>query len=120
MQQEVFIPIKIDTKKGRKANIIKPDDAFVNTNLARLLAKAYLLETQLINEPRATLNEFCKMNGISPRYLRTVISLNLLSPKIKRAIMDGYVPKHLSVQKITNHKMRLVWEEQEQWIFCKQ
>jgi hypothetical protein len=38
-----------------------------------------------------------------------------LSPKIKKAIVEGYVPKHLSVQDITNCRFSPVWSEQEAW-----
>jgi hypothetical protein len=119
LSKEVFIPIKIDSKVGRRANIIKPNDYYANTNLARLLAKARILESKLINEPETSLCQFCKMHNISPRYLRSIISLNNLSPRIKTAIMEGYTPRHLSVQDITNHKFPLIWMEQEEWFFLK-
>jgi hypothetical protein len=35
---------------------------------------------------------------VSQRYLRAIISLNCLSSRIKKAIMDGYVPGRLPVQ----------------------
>lgn len=108
--KEVFIPLKIDTKAGRRANIIKPDDYYANTNLAKLLAKAYVLENKLISEAGIPFGQFCRNHSISQRYLRAIISLNTLSPKIKKAIMEGYVPQHLSVQEITNHKFPLAVE----------
>jgi hypothetical protein len=99
MNQEVFIPLKINTRKGRAAVVIKPKDNFANTPLSRLLAKAEILEKQLIksSENGITLKEFCEVNKISPRYVRSIIAMNNLSPKIKKAIAEGYVPKHLSV-----------------------
>lgn len=115
--KEVFIPLKIDTKAGRRANIIKPDDYYANTNLARLLAKAHMLENKLINETGIPFGKFCRNHSISPRYLRAIISLNTLSPRIKKAIMEGYVPQHLSVQEITNYRFPLEWREQEEWWF---
>lgn len=113
--KEVFIPLKIDTKAGRRANIIKPDDYYANTNLARLLAKAHLLENKLISEAGIQFGQFCRNHSISPRYLRAIISLNTLSPKIKKAIMEGYTPKHLSVQEITNYRFPMCWKKQETW-----
>lgn len=115
--KEVFIPLKIDTKAGRRANIIRPDDYYANTNLAKLLAKAYVLENKLISETGIPFGQFCRNHSISPRYLRAIISLNTLSPKIKKAIMEGFVPRHLSVQEITNYKFPLLWAEQEKWFF---
>lgn len=48
--KEVFITLKIDTKAGRRVNTIRPDDYYANTNLARLLAKAHVLENKLISK----------------------------------------------------------------------
>jgi hypothetical protein len=31
--------------------------------------------------------------------------------------MDGYVPGHLAIQDIINHRFSLLWEEQEGWFF---
>jgi hypothetical protein len=48
MNQEVFISLKINTRKGRAAVVVKPKNYFANTPLSRLLAKAEILESQLI------------------------------------------------------------------------
>jgi hypothetical protein len=115
--KEVFIPLKIDTKIGRRPNIIKPNDYFARTHLVKLLARAHILEDQLINAAGISYAQFCLQHKISQRYLRSLISLNNLSPRIKKAILEGYVPKHLSVQEITNYRFPLLWEEQEVWFF---
>jgi hypothetical protein len=112
LTKEVFIPMKIDTKVGRRANIVRPNDFFANTHLSRLLAKARMLEDQLTNAAETSYAQFCLEHKISQRYLRAIISLNCLSPRIKKAIMDGYVPGHLSLQDIINHRFPLIWEEQ--------
>jgi hypothetical protein len=115
--QEVFIPLKINTRKGRAAVVIKPKDYFADTPLSRLLAKAEILENQLIKsaENGVTLKEFCKVNKISPRYVRSIISMNNLSPRIKQSIMNGDVPKHLNVEKVKNHVFPMSWKEQKVW-----
>ena len=114
MNQEVFIPLKINTRKGRAAVVIKPKDYFANTPLSRLLAKAEILESQLIKsaENGITLKEFCEINKISPRYVRSIIFMNNLSPRIKQMIMEGEIPRHLSVEKIKNHVFPMMWKEQ--------
>ena len=121
MDQEVFIPLKINTRKGRAATIVKPKDYYANTPLARLLAKAYILENQLIKsaESGITLTEFCKINKISRRYVREIIAFNNLSPKIKQCIMKGETPKHIGVEKIKNYGILLIWREQERWLCIK-
>jgi hypothetical protein len=117
MNLEVFIPLKINTRKGRTAVVIKPRDYFANTPLSRLLAKAEILENQLIKsaENSISLKEFCEVNKISPRYVRSIISMNNLCPKIKQMIMNGEMPKHLSVEKIKNRVFPMSWMEQEMW-----
>jgi hypothetical protein len=117
MNQEVFIPLKISTRKGRAAVVIKPKDHFANTPLSRLLAKAEILENQLIKsaENGVTLKEFCEVNKISPRYIRSIIAMNNLCPSIKQKIMDGEVPKHLSIEKVKNYGLPMSWREQEGW-----
>jgi hypothetical protein len=115
LTKEVFIPLKIDTRVGRRPNIIKPDDYFARTHLMKLLARARILEDQLTNAVGISYAQFCLQHKISQRYLRSLISLNNLSPKIKKAIVEGYVPRHLSVQDITNCRFSPVWEEQEVW-----
>jgi hypothetical protein len=117
LTKEVFIPLKIDTKIGRRANIVRPNDFFANTHLSRLLARARMLEDQLTNATEVSYAHFCLQHKISQRYLRAIISLNCLSPKIKKAIMDGYVPWHLAIQDIMNHRFQLIWGEQERWFF---
>ena len=117
LKKEIFIPIHIDTKMGRRAHIIKPDDYYADIPLARLLAKARILERELLRNLEMPYNNQCEKLGISPRYMRSLLSLNTLSPKIKRAIMEGYMPKHLNVTKIASCKFSLIWSEQERWFF---
>jgi hypothetical protein len=40
--------------------------------------------------------------------------VNNLSPKIKKMIMDGDVPQHVSVEKIKNYRFPMSWMEQEE------
>jgi hypothetical protein len=117
LAQKIFILQKINTRKGRAAVVIKPRDYFANTPLSRLLAKAEILESQLIKsaENGVTLKEFCVINKISPRYVRSIIAMNNLSPRIKQMIMDGKMPKYLSVEKIKNYWFPMGWMEQEEW-----
>jgi hypothetical protein len=115
LQREIFVPLKIDTKKGRKACVIKPNDSFANTPLAKLIAKAYVMEQKLLEDPNLGFNEFCRLNNISPRYLRGILSLNCLSPRIKRLIMKGHTPKQ-QIQEIITGKIPEVWEEQEKML----
>ncbi|MDR1488504.1 MAG: hypothetical protein LBI26_02070 [Holosporales bacterium] len=117
LSREIFVPLKIDTKKGRKSCVIKPNDSFPNTPLAKLLAKAYVMEQKLLENQPLGFNEFCRLNNISPRYLRGILSLNCLSPRIKKLIMRGWIPKNVSVQEIITGKIPELWEEQQRKFF---
>lgn len=117
-QQDVIIPIKICKKKsGSHTYIMHPKDYYVVTPLSKLLAKAYIMEKRLKQNPDLTFREFCKLNNIPPRYLSGLLQLNNLSPKLKRMIIDGFMPKHhLSIRDIIWTNVPVLWAEQEEWI----
>ena len=115
LQQEVVIPIKICKKKsGSHTYIMHPKDYYVVTPLSKLLAKAYIMDKRLKQNPDLTFREFCKLSNITPRYLSGILQLNNLSPKLKRMIINGYQPKYLSIQDILQAKIPLIWSEQEE------
>ena len=117
LQQEVVIPIKICKKKsGSHTYIMHPKDYYVVTPLSKLLAKAYIMDKRLKQNPDLTFREFCKLSNITPRYLSGILQLNNLSPKLKRMIINGYQPKYLSIQDILQAKIPLIWSEQEEWM----
>ncbi|MDR3179272.1 MAG: hypothetical protein LBT70_00005 [Holosporaceae bacterium] len=113
LEGAIFVPVKISTRKGRRAVVHKSGDRCVNTPFSRLLVRAYMLESQLQRNIGITLKEFCEINKISARYVRSILSMNKLSPKIKNLIMTGYCPSHLSVNDIRSKKFPILWKEQE-------
>lgn len=118
LQEDIIIPIKIiKRKKAGRTYIAHSENYYVVTPLSKLLAKAYVMEKRQRENPGLLFKEFCKLNNISGQYLSDVLQLNRLSPKIKRLIMEGYLPKHLSIQNILRTKIPLLWSEQEKW-FC--
>lgn len=117
LQQEVVIPIKICKKKPRsRTYFMHQKDYYVVTPLSKLLVKAYIMDKRLKQNPELTFREFCKLNNITPRYLSGVLQLNNLSPKLKRMIIDGYQPKHISIQDIIAGNVPVLWNEQEEWL----
>ena len=88
-------------------------DYYVVTPLSKLLAKAYSMDKRLKQNPDLTFREFCKLNNITPRYLSGLLQLNNLSPKLKRMIMGGFMPKHLSIRDIIWTNVPVLWKEQE-------
>ena len=106
---EVFIPLKINTRKGRRASVTKPENAYQITPFSKLLTKAYILQKRLLENPRISQKEFCELNKISPRYLRGILQFNYFS-------MNGWMPKKFSTQQILTGKIPLLWSEQEKMI----
>ena len=117
LKQEVFIPIKISKlKPGGRTYTGHPTEHYVPTPLSKLLAKAYIMDKRLKQNPDVSFREFCKLSDITPRYLSGLLQLNNLSPKLKRMIMDGYQPKHLSMRDIIWTNLPVLWSEQERWM----
>jgi hypothetical protein len=93
LTKEVFIPLKIDTRVGRRPNTLKPDDYFARTHLMKLLTRARILEDQLANAFVISYAQFCLQHKISQRYLRSLVSLNNLSPKNQKSHRRRLRPK---------------------------
>ena len=118
--QEVVIPIKICKKKvGSRTYFIHPRDHYVVTPPSKLLAKACEMDKRLKENSNLTFREFCKLSNIIPRYLSGILQLNNSSPRLKRMIMGGYQPKHLSIKDIIIGNVPVLWEEQERWVSLK-
>lgn len=117
LQQDVIIPIKICKKKsGSHTYVMHQKDYYVVTPLSKLLAKAYIMDKRLKQNPELSFREFCRLNNITPRYLSSILQLNNLSPELKRMIMEGYQPKHLSLHDIISGNIPVLWKEQERWL----
>ena len=120
LKQEVFIPIKISKlKPGGRTYTGHPTEHYVPTPLSKLLAKAYIMDKRLKENPGLTFREFCKLSNITPRYLSGILQLNNLSPKLKRMIMDGYRPKNLSIHDIIAGNVPVIWSKQEEMFSLK-
>ena len=117
LQQEVVIPIKICKKKSvSHTYFMHLKDFLVVTPLSKLLAKAYSMDKRLKQNSDLTFRKFCKLNNITPRYLSGILQLNNLSPKLKRMIVEGYQPKHVSVHDIIAGNVPVLWKDQEEWM----
>ena len=117
LQEDIIIPIKIiKRKKAGRTYIAHSENYYVVTPLSKLLAKAYSLDKRMKQNPELTFREFCKLNNITPRYLSGVLQLNNLSPKLTRMIIEGYQPKHLSIQDIITGNVPVLWSEQKEWL----
>lgn len=111
--REVFIPIKIVKRGSARSKVMHPTEPRKNLNkpLIRGLAKAYKWETEITNFGRA--DWYINKNKLSKAYVRRVLKLNNLSPKIKKAIMNGEFPANILLQDLLFADINLLWSEQE-------
>ncbi|MBO6056379.1 MAG: hypothetical protein J6P84_05385 [Alphaproteobacteria bacterium] len=112
MEEEVIIPIKIVKRGSAKVKVLsESEDKKINKYLCRALAKAYKWEHDLMNSSEPEL--YISRNKLSRRYMMRILKLNNLSPKIKKAIMNGSFPQDVFLQDLITKKLSLSWREQE-------
>jgi hypothetical protein len=54
--------------------------------------------------------------SFSKRYAQQILKLNLLSPRIKEAIMSGNQPKNLLLDDVIKKPLPLLWQKQEEML----
>jgi hypothetical protein len=116
--ENIFIPLKIVKRGGGYkgqvlSNTYSAEKTEINETLVLGILKAYLWEKIIYEQLDGDLDLFCLQNKFSKQYVRNILKLNLLSPKIKEAIMNGKQPKHLLLRDLTQKSFSIVWEEQE-------
>ena len=111
--REVFIPIKIVKRGSAKSKIMHQNDSQkkLNRPLLRALAKAYRWENGIRDFGRA--DWYINKNKLSKAYVRRLLKLNNLSPKIKKAFVTGDFPRDILLQDIVFSEISLLWSEQE-------
>ena len=112
MKEEIIIPIKIVKRGSVEIKISgNSEERRVNKYLRRALAKAYKWEHDLacVSDP----DLYIFHNKLSKRYMMRILKLNNLSPKIKKAIMDGSFPQNILLQDLIYKELPLLWKEQE-------
>lgn len=99
----VHIKANLVRKNGRK-RIILPDNAVLpqlepdqNEHLIHVVLRAHKWQKLISAGKVKTAEELAAQLGMGSTYICRVLRLNLLSPEIKRAILDGRQPKGLRV-----------------------
>jgi hypothetical protein len=117
MTENIFIPLKIVKRGSHRGKILsntystektEPDAVLVNG-----IVKAYFWEKLIYEQFDGDLETFCLKNKFSKRHVQQILKLNLLSPRIKEAIMNGNHPKHLLLRDLVRKPFPLSWIEQE-------
>lgn len=86
-----------------------------NTELIKILNQAYKWHQEIING--ASTQDIAKRDKVCVQYVRRILNLSFLSPKIVRAILNGTQPADYTLKKLLSIKSSN-WQEQEQ-IFYK-
>lgn len=86
-----------------------------NTELIKILNQAYKWHQEIING--ASTQDIAKRDKVCVQYVRRILNLSFLSPKIVRAILNGTQPADCTLKKLLSIKSSN-WQEQEQ-IFYK-
>ncbi|MDD7578285.1 MAG: recombinase family protein [Elusimicrobia bacterium] len=86
-----------------------------NTELIKILNQAYTWHQNVING--ASTQDIAKRDKVCVQYVRRILNLSFLSPKIIRAILNATQPADCTLKKLLSIKSSN-WQEQEQ-IFYK-
>ncbi len=123
--KQEFITIKKDVRisttnsKGNKVLILdsnSKDEIFINDNLVKAIVKSYYWHELLLTGKAKNTKEIQKLENLKDNsYIKQILNLRFLSPKIVETILKGTQPKDLTVSKLFNIKT-LNWQEQEQLI----
>lgn len=93
-----------------KYNNVKRDTSKVALVKALLLALKY--KNKINNNNISSLRELTTFERKSLSYLCDIYNLNYLSPDIKKRILNGDIPKGLTLQEIKNKAIPIDWNEQ--------
>ena len=86
-----------------------------NTELIKILNQAYTWHQDILDGK--TTQEIANRDKVCVQYVRRILNLSFLSPKIVRAILNGTQPADCTLKKLLSIKSSS-WQEQEQ-IFYK-
>jgi hypothetical protein len=110
-------------RKSGRTWIITPDGGDpvfekvkVDTTIFKALVKAHLWQRYIKKGKFQSIRALADAKKVNESYVRRILKLNCLSPKIKEMILDGKLPKHLKLQDII-YDIPLLWSEQEERFF---
>ena len=113
------IRIKTGTSKGCNTLIIRNDKAelpYINEALIKAIVKSFYWHKLLLEGKVKNTKDIQKLENLKDNsYIKQVLNLRFLSPRIIEAILNGTQPRELTVTKLFNIKT-LNWKEQEELI----
>jgi site-specific DNA recombinase len=116
------VPMKIKRRgvemrlimNGNNASIIKADSVLLKT-----IARAYHWAQDLMSGRMRSVEELAEHHQIGPRYVRRLLQVAFLAPKIVEGIAAGTQPQDLTAEALVERmRLPLLWTEQEQTVFA--
>ncbi len=80
--------------------------------LIKALARGHAWFAELATGRARSLQELAKRDGISRRYIRRLVGLAFLSPRLVEAILKGQQPVELTATRLSELDLPLDWTEQ--------
>jgi len=105
-------------RRGVETRLVIPGEAVQpsqsNPALLRALARGYLWFGELASGSVASTIEIAIREGLSHSYVRHVVPLGLLAPRLIEAICAGQQSVTISAERLKNHwRLPIEWDAQE-------
>lgn len=106
-------------RRGGGICIVPPNDNSGRTSpvpsIVKAIARAREWHERIISAEIGTIGQLAEKSGLTKRYIRKVLQLGHLSPKVTEALLAGKHSPSLTLKKIL-HDVPLEWREQERRI----
>jgi DNA invertase Pin-like site-specific DNA recombinase len=116
-QTVLTIPARLK-RSGIEMRIVVDDGsepAKVDPVLVRLLLRAHVINSRLLEEPSLSLKEIAAEEGISGSYVTRLLRLAFLAPDIVTAILNGRHPPQLTANRLMDDtRLPLDWTAQRE------
>ena len=109
------VPFK---RRGAENRLVLPGLAQQNHSarrdpaLIKAIARGRAWFEELASGRARSLHELAKRDGISRRYIRRLVNLAFLSPKLIEVMLQGHQPVELTATRLTELDLPLDWTEQ--------
>ncbi len=118
----IRIPMKFHRRGGRK-EIILPEgmnESSMASSLQVAIATAYRWQKMLDTAEVKSVTELATQMNMNKAHVSRMLRLTLLAPDIVEAILAGKEPEGLSITRLRDHPIPLLWEDQRKlYGFCK-
>ncbi|HLM79742.1 MAG TPA: recombinase family protein [Terriglobales bacterium] len=112
-----LLPMQVKRRGVEMRMVLEGDSAPSRVDLALLkaVARARRWSQDLIAGRVQSVDELAKRDGVAARYVRELMPLGFLAPRIVQAIVEGHQPPELAVIDLTRRlDLPLLWSAQEE------